>query len=139
MSEADRKCELSADELVLALQICNNRKGERCSSCPAFTKFGYPRTCKRTVDLRVAELYKRLETERAALHAQEQSEPLTLCEYEVEELRLVAELMRKHEISPDDLKKCVGNFAHALKMVMEVQDAKLRDVLNAHEPKGAHQ
>ena len=67
MTDKERRRELSDDELVAALVICNNRKGERCSSCPAFSKFGYPRACKRTVDLKVAELYKRIKRENTAL------------------------------------------------------------------------
>ena len=80
MTDKERRRELSDDELVAALVICNNRKGERCSSCPAFSKFGYPRACKRTVDLKVAELYKRIKRENTALREKaerENTKPLT--------------------------------------------------------------
>ena len=77
---------------------------------------------------------------RAELSRQE-NEPLTLRGYDIERLELVAELMKQRQITPDDLKKCVGNFAHALKMVMEVVEKQtaeaLQAVSDAREPEHA--
>lgn len=76
---------------------------------------------------------ERLENENAELHRL-LPKPIMLRGYDVEHLELVAELMRQHDITPDDLKKCVDNFENALKLVMEVQAAKAIEVLSAHAP-----
>jgi len=55
--------EPTTGEIVRALRTCNNRKGERCSQCPVFSKYGYPRTCKRTVDLKAADRLESQERE----------------------------------------------------------------------------
>ena len=56
--------EPTTGEIVRALRTCNNRKGERCSQWSVFSKYGYPRTCKRTVDLKAAD---RLESQEQKL------------------------------------------------------------------------
>ena len=53
----------STSDLISALVTCNNRKGQRCSQCPAIAKYGYPRTCKRTIDLKSADRLESLQSE----------------------------------------------------------------------------
>lgn len=44
-------------------------------------------------------------------------EPVTVRGYEAESLRLVAELLRKHMITPDDLRDLTNNFTRAAQIV----------------------
>ena len=46
---------MNANEIVLALRICNNPKSRRCSSCPVFSRYEH-RICKATVDRAAAAM-----------------------------------------------------------------------------------
>ena len=128
MSEAERKSEhtpvsYTSEELIGAARFCfADPKYHNCFGCPLEHK-----PCDNLERL----LANRLELCEFALCAQEQNEPLTLRGYDIERLELVAELMKQRQITPDDLKKCVGNFAHALKMVMEVVEKQTAEALQA--------
>ena len=56
---------MNADEIVMALRICNNPKGHRCSKCPIFSRYEH-RTCKATVDKAAADLIESLQAQIAA-------------------------------------------------------------------------
>lgn len=53
--------------------------------------------------------------------------PTTIMGYEIEELRLLAELLRKHNLTPEDLRKLTRNVAYAAELLYEEMRVNLEN------------
>lgn len=50
---------ITTDEIIMALRVCNQPRGHRCSECPIFSKYNHT-VCKTTVDRSAANAIETL-------------------------------------------------------------------------------